>query len=717
MLIFAVRDFIVKKIGSDFIQAPSLDLEKSFSESTHETPIILMLSSGVDPLSAIYGFKPPKPDEPKSITTLSLGQGQGPLAHRAIVQAAESGGWVILQNCHLAEHWMSLLANLWEEEITSVRPGSVNVHKSFRLWLTSYSTTSFPSSLLQIGVKISLESPKGLKANLRLAYLSEPIRDEKFYRLDDAPQFRQQFRRLLFGLAFFHGVVLERLQYESVGWNTQYEFNKSDLTISLKQLYNTLQRHQTSGESSDQRSLPPLKALVYLTSECNYGGRITDPLDRRLLNALLQHFFNENVAETRGHLLSENGVYKVPTELSHSHCLEFISDGLPSITIPEGLGLNDNAAIIKNTRDSHKLLKGVLTAQPHLDPMSHADEGLASNVLLNHVKSMRTALSANFDTEAINAKFPVVYENSLNMVLRLETTRFNLLLDRIRNSLELVEQALTGEILMSVEIERVFESLIRDTIPNQWLQVSYPSLRSLNGYMKDLQDRIGFFQDWIAQGPGLLKGVPSKDPNKETNSPLYQKETKDEAPPCLSKKQYWLSGFFFPQSLLTAVLQNFARSQSLTMDQVDCEFIPLTPRQILEGDQLLESIQKKNPAPETQASIQNSVVITGIFLQGAGWDLEAGVLKEAAHKVHSELMPPILFRPILKLSHAELEKDDADIDFTYECPIYRNEERQGRILSTGHSTNYVFTLNLRSKKPPEHWIRRGLAGILQLTDP
>ncbi|XP_059095302.1 dynein axonemal heavy chain 3-like [Tigriopus californicus] len=718
MLIFAVRDFIVKKIGSDFIQAPSLDLEKSFSESTHETPIILMLSSGVDPLSAIYGFKPPKPHEPKFITTLSLGQGQGPLAHRAIVQAAESGGWVILQNCHLAEHWMSLLANLWEEEITSVRPGSVNVHKSFRLWLTSYSTLSFPSSLLQIGVKISLESPKGLKANLELAYLSEPIKDERFYRLDEAPQFRQQFRRLLFSLAFFHGVVLERLQYESVGWNTPYGFNKSDLTISLKQLQNTLQKHQPREENTNQRSLPPLKALLYLTSECNYGGRVTDPLDRRLLNALLHHFFNENVAEARGYLLSENGVYKVPTELSHSHCLEFISDGLPTITIPEGLGLNDNAAIIKNTRDSYKLLKGVLTAQPHLDPMSHADEGLASSALLNHVKTMRAALPTNFDSEAINASFPVVYENSLNMVLRLETTRYNMLLDRIRNSLELVEQALTGEILMSVDIERVFESLIRDHIPNQWLQVSYPSLRSLNGYMKDLQDRIGFFRDWIAQGPWPLKEAPSKDSNKGTDSPMHQKESKDElSSPCLSKKQYWLSGFFFPQSLLTAVLQNFARSQSLTMDQVDCEFIPLTPREILQGDQLLESIRKRNPAPETPASVQNSVVLKGIFLQGASWDLEAGVLKEATHKVHSELLPPILFRPILKHSQKELENETGEAGFVYECPIYRNEERQGRILSTGHSTNYVFTLNLQSKNPPEHWIRRGLAGILQLTDP
>ena len=58
--------------------------------------------------------------KPVSISTLSLGQGQGPGAEEAIMKAARDGGWVILQNCHLAEAWMQRLANLWEETITQV---------------------------------------------------------------------------------------------------------------------------------------------------------------------------------------------------------------------------------------------------------------------------------------------------------------------------------------------------------------------------------------------------------------------------------------------------------------------------------------------------------------------------------------------------------------------------------------------------------------------
>ena len=41
----------------------------------------------------------------------------------------------------------------------------------------------------------------------------------------------------------------------------------------------------------------PFEALKYLTGECNYGGRVTDDRDRKVLSALLENFYNEGILD------------------------------------------------------------------------------------------------------------------------------------------------------------------------------------------------------------------------------------------------------------------------------------------------------------------------------------------------------------------------------------------------------------------------------------
>ena len=142
-------------MGEEFVSAPAFDLSTSFADSDRYKPLILILAPGSDPLGAIKSFIPDDPkDRPVSTTFVSLGQGQGPAAEKAILQAAEEGGWIVLQNCHLALEWMQRLVMLWEDEILSSASGTINTHQAFRLWLTSYATKNFPSQILQAGVKV-----------------------------------------------------------------------------------------------------------------------------------------------------------------------------------------------------------------------------------------------------------------------------------------------------------------------------------------------------------------------------------------------------------------------------------------------------------------------------------------------------------------------------------------------------------------------------------
>jgi len=98
-IIPGIRYLIAKEYGEEFVKFPSFNIRASYAVSDYKTPFIFIISPGVNPLSEILKMGDIKGIVP---ATMSLGMGQGPEAKRTIRQCFEEGGWVVLENCHLA---------------------------------------------------------------------------------------------------------------------------------------------------------------------------------------------------------------------------------------------------------------------------------------------------------------------------------------------------------------------------------------------------------------------------------------------------------------------------------------------------------------------------------------------------------------------------------------------------------------------------------------
>jgi len=64
--------------------------------------------------------------------------------------------------------------------------------------------------------------------------------------------------------------------------------------------------------------------LNYLIAEINYGGRVTDDKDVRLITALLESYLNEQVM-TGKYSFSSSGVYITPLNLEINAVKEYVS--------------------------------------------------------------------------------------------------------------------------------------------------------------------------------------------------------------------------------------------------------------------------------------------------------------------------------------------------------------------------------------------------------
>lgn len=109
----------------------------------------------------------------------------------------------------------------------------------------------------------------------------------------------------------------------------------------------------------DENDYVPFDALRYLTAECNYGGRVTDDKDRKLIKILLDDYYCDEVIQENTEYNFGFPEYQAPALETRDDYLEYIK-GLPLFTPPQIFGFHPNADITKDMNETNLILESLL---------------------------------------------------------------------------------------------------------------------------------------------------------------------------------------------------------------------------------------------------------------------------------------------------------------------------------------------------------------------
>jgi dynein heavy chain len=616
----AIRNWVVQVLGAAFGAAVNFNLPLSFEDSGPAVPIFFLLSPGVDATGEVrtlgrqLGFT----EDAGKLTTVSLGQGQEPVAEKALDQMYHEGGWAMLENIELVANWLPKL----EKVLESLEEGG---DPAFRTFLSAMPQDVVPVPILQKSIKLTNEPPSGLKANLKRAYLN--FTDVIWENSSKA----SEFKAIIFALCFFHSVCCERRKFGPMGWNRIYPFNPGDLKDSIAVGNNYL-------EAGGKIPWPDLR---YLFGEIFYGGHITDGKDRILCSTFLEKYVKEELVEG----IEMFAGFMSPPASNHAGYLEYIEETLERET-PIAYGLHPNSEINFMTTEAANLFNAIAD----LSPKGGGGEGgmTLQEKVQQQLDDILDKLPDLFIMVEIEDR--IDERTPYTGVFLQECERMNMLIFEMGRSLRELAAGLRGDLSITENMEALMGALFMGKVPATWEKLAWPSLAGLAGWLVNMLARQRQMADWTA----------------------------DLATP----KCTWISGFFNPQSFITAVMQVTARKMEWPLDRL----LPVV------------DVTKKQPE-EIESSTRDGAYIHGMFMEGARWDIATGVIEDSFMK---ELYPVM---PVVNLRAQLIDKADARDQFM--CPIYKTQMR---------NNDFVVSVGLRTKQPASKWIMAGVALLMDVVE-
>ena len=626
----SIQSFLKEVFNEELVNIPELDLVKVIKDETYcKMPILFCSAPGFDASTKIESLAR---QLNKKFLSIAIGSSEGfELVEKNWASKIKSGEWLVLKNVHLAPNWLNEI----EKRLYANEP-----NPNFRLFLTMEFNPKIPANVLRISRKFVFELPSGIKHSLIRSYANvlTPSKSEK------TPHERC---RLHFLLAWFHAVIGERLRYVPIGWSKFYEFNESDQRCALEAIDEWINIYAKDRVNISPKQIP-WDAIRTIIHQSMYGGKIDNEYDMKILESLVNLYFNEKTYDFNYPLFktsSENqdNVLKIPDKTNNAGFIEWIN-ALPNVESPEWSGLPNNAEKLVRETASNRFITEMNKIQGIEDEGVGSGDGKGKSTQASWLVSVQEKSTKLLKVLPLQVKPLVGNKQSNNdpiyrFLLR-EVAVASKLLNKVRDDLDQLILMSKGESKSTNELRDIAKNIFNDSVPKVWQIYSTLEL-NITEWILDLKNRINQL-------------------NKITQAKDY------------GRSGLWLGGLIFPEAYLTATRQSVAQELKVSLDE------------LMLSVELVKNI----------TSVDNTCfVLKGLCIEGAEWNYDQNKLI-MTDSLFSQL-PPFL----LKWS----VKKNANLSNIFPIPVYLNTMRKNLLFS-------VFIKN-ESVLSDSDWYQRGIALI------